>query len=265
MEVNGVSLCYELGGRGDETVIFVHESGGSLHSWDETLPTFQEHFRTLRYDQRGFGLSEKIRGGFVFDEIVEDINGLLAGLGISGPCHLVGSAYGSAIVLAYAARHPSRVARLAVASPVTSGGSGGRKAEARELRAATIEREGMRSYVTQSLSTSYPEVLRGNIARFEGCRARWLANDPWCFAALNRMIGEMDLNPELSNIESPTLVLGATHDLNRLPELSQSIARQIRGARFVEVDSGHFLAVQTPELFAKMVVPFLQGRDAPRV
>ena len=58
---------------------------------------------TLGLCQRGFGLSEKIRGRYVFNEIVEDIKCLLAGLGISGPCHLVGSAYGSAIVLAYAA------------------------------------------------------------------------------------------------------------------------------------------------------------------
>ena len=31
-------------------------------------------------------------------------------------------------------------------------------------------------------------------------------------------------------------------------------------ARFVEIDSGHFSAVQTPELFTGQVVPFLRGQ-----
>ena len=56
IEVNGTSLRYELAGSGAETVVFVHELGGCIESWNETLPAFQAGFRSLRYDQRGFGL-----------------------------------------------------------------------------------------------------------------------------------------------------------------------------------------------------------------
>lgn len=257
IEANGVSLRYELGGRGKETVVLVHEMGGTLDSWDEALPAFQQHFRTLRYDQRGFGFSEKVRGKLSLDDMVGDIAGLLDGLGIAAPCHVAASALGSGIAMAFAARHPARVARLAIASPVTSATAARRALQ--EQRAATVEREGMRSQVVPSLNTSYPEVLRGNRARFEACRCRWLANDPHCFAAMNRMIAEMDLSAELANIACPTLVLGATHDTQRPPALAKSIAQQIRGARYVEVDSGHFMAVQTPELFVQHVLPFLRA------
>ena len=34
IEVNGVGLRYELSGRGDRTVVLIHEMGGSLESWD---------------------------------------------------------------------------------------------------------------------------------------------------------------------------------------------------------------------------------------
>ena len=40
IEVNGVSLRYDLGGNGEETVILIHELGGSLESFDEVLPGF---------------------------------------------------------------------------------------------------------------------------------------------------------------------------------------------------------------------------------
>ena len=255
METNGVSLRYELAGHGEQTVIFVHELGGTLDSWDETLPAFQQQLRTLRYDQRGCGYSEKKRGPITLDEMVGDIVGLLHGLGISAPCHVAGTAFGTGIAMAFAARHPSRVARLAIASPVP--GSTANRGAYQAQRADTVEREGMRASVTASLNISYPEILRGNRQRFETYRSRWLTNDPHCYAAMNRMLGGMDLSAELVNIRCPTLVLGAIHDTNRPPAFAKAVAQQIRGASYVEVDSGHFMAVQTPELFARHVLPFL--------
>src|SRR5512147_792433 len=114
IEANGVSLRYELAGGGAETVVFVHELGGALESWDETLPAFQREFRTLRYDQRGFGLSEKTSGTLALADMVADIDALLDALGIKGRCHLVGSAMGAGIAAAFAARRPARVASLVV-------------------------------------------------------------------------------------------------------------------------------------------------------
>ena len=260
MEANGVSLRYELGGQGEELVVLVHELGGALDSWDEALPAFQRHFRTLRYDQRGCGLSEKVRGPIRIDDMVGDIAGLLDGLGIRAPCHVVGFALGSSFAMAFAARHPARVARLAVCSPVTGATAARRAFQAQ--RADMVQREGMRSCADQSLAISYPQVLRAARARFETYRSLWLASDPHCYAAMNRMLLDMDLSPELANISCPTLVLGAVHDAQRPPPLARSVAEQIRGARFAEIESGHFSAVQTPDLFAGHVVPFLRNQPA---
>lgn len=257
IEANGVSLRYELAGRGYEVVILVHEMGGALESWDETLPGFQQHFRTLRYDQRGFGMSEKPRGKVTMDDLVGDVAGLLDALRITAPCHIVAPALGSAIAMAFAARHPARVARMAISSPVT--GTRPERREVQAQRAATIEREGMRSYVDQSLSTSYPERLRANRERFEHFRRRWLTTAPASFAAMAQMVAELDLTAELSNIACPTLVIGAKHDTQRPPSLMKEVAGKIHGARYVEVDAGHFMAVQSPDLFVQHVVPFLRG------
>ena len=39
----------------------MHEMGGTLDSWDAVAPRSAENFRVLRYDQRGAGLTEKVR------------------------------------------------------------------------------------------------------------------------------------------------------------------------------------------------------------
>ncbi len=269
MEANGVSLRYELAGGASpagsnvtsQTVLLIHELGGALDSFDECVGLFQGHFRTLRYDQRGFGHSEKIRGAIAMQDMVSDIVALLDGLGITAPVHATGAGVGAGIAIALAARAPDRVARLAIASPATfiPADLHGRLTE----RAATVEREGMRYFADASLALSYPEVLRGDRRRFEKYRLRWIANDPHCFAAINRMHMKTNLVPELKNIRCPTLVIGCRHNTIRPPAMSRGVAEAIAGARYVEVDSGHFMPAETPELFARQVIPFFQeqGND----
>lgn len=67
VELDGVALRYELSGRGDRTLVLVHEMGGSLESWDEIAPQFARSRRVLRYDTRGAGLSQKVRGELSLD------------------------------------------------------------------------------------------------------------------------------------------------------------------------------------------------------
>ena len=255
IEANGASLRYELSGQGSETLVLVHELGGALESWDEVLPELQKKFRVLRYDQRGFGLSEKAKGTLSLDTMADDLAALLGGLGITTPCYVTGLALGAAIALGFTARYPAKVKRLAISSPAT-GVSDDRRAQVLE-RADAVEKEGMRAQVQASLDRSYPEVLRGDGTRYELYRLRWLANDPGGFAAINRMLAGMDMSEDYGKVACPTLVISARHDLLRPPAMIEPIARAIPGARYVETESGHFMAVQTPELWLETVLPFL--------
>lgn len=256
-DINGVSLRYEWrGGKANRpAVILIHELGGCLESWDETMSAFEREFRTLRYDQRGFGQSEKVNGTLALNDMIDDITGLLDRLALQTPVHVVGSALGSGIAAAFAARHPARVSRLVVQSLVTRSNPATR--EPMLARASEVERTGMRAEANKSLDRSYPLVLRGDGARFETYRARWIANDPQGFAAANRMLLDMNIEAELANITAPTLLIGCTHDVMRPPALVKSYAAMIPNVRYVEADSGHFMHAQSPELFAGLVIPFL--------
>ena len=259
LDVNGVSLRYELSSASAALplVLLVHELGGCLDSWDEVLPAFQRDFRTLRYDQRGFGQSEKVSGTLKLDDMVADIAALLDALSIKAPCHVVGSALGAGIAATFAARHSSRVARLVLQSLVTGSNPATRPAMA--ARAAEVEKTGMRVQAEASLNRSYPDALRGDQARFDTYRARWITNDPQSFAAVNRMLLEMKVDGELNKITSPALLIGCKHDVLRTPAMVEALSKLLPNARYVEADSGHFMHAQTPEMFAQLVVPFLQG------
>ena len=256
IEANGVSLRYDLSGSGVNTVVLIHEVGGAVESFDEVMPAFQKDFRVLRYDQRGFGLSEKT-SVITLDSIMADLLALLDALGITEPVHVAGTAMGAGLDIAFAARYPERVTRLAISSPAT--GTSSTHLAQRNERVQTSQEKGMRAVVETSLERSYPQALRGNRKRYERYRLRWASNDPESFIALQNMSAAMDLTPDFARITCPTLVIGCTLDPIRTPETASKVARAIKGATYMEVETGHFMAVETPELFAQHVIPFLKG------
>jgi 3-oxoadipate enol-lactonase len=115
----------------------------------------------------------------------------------------------------------------------------------------------MRSVVDESMANGYPPELRANAARFAAFRARWLGNDPASYAAIYRMLVGTDLQAELAHIACPVLVLGGALDRVRPPALAEPVARAIPGARYAVLQTGHYMAVETPELVAAAIGDFL--------
>ncbi len=258
IEANGASLRYESSGSGNQTLVLMHEAGGCIESFEDALPGFEEHFRVLSYDQRGFGFSEKVRE-LTFETVVADLAGLLDALKIASPVYLAGCAMGSDFAVGFAARHPKRVAKLALASP-NIGHNGARNAPSLE-RAALVEREGIRAAMQSSHDRSYPENLRAlDRERFRRYQLRWVCNTPASFAASARMMGDVDLTPDYAKIEAPTLVIGAKHDTQRPPEKAEQVAKAIRGAKYVLADTGHFMNLATPQLFAETLTGFFKQK-----
>src|SRR6202046_1079020 len=159
IELGGVALRFDLSGHGDRTLALVHEMGGSLESWDDVVPRFANSRRVLRYDTRGAGLSQKIRGELHIDTMADDIAALLDVLGIKGKVALAGIAVGGAIALHFAARYPDRARSVVVGSPAT-GMAPDRRAAALE-RVAKVEASGMAFAVEDSMLNGYAPELRG--------------------------------------------------------------------------------------------------------
>jgi pimeloyl-ACP methyl ester carboxylesterase len=117
VELNGAALRYAVSGKGERTLVLVHEMGGSIESWDDIAPRFPNSRRVLRYDSRGAGMSQKVRGELAIDTMADDIAALLDHIGTATPVALAGVAVGGAIALHFAARYPERVS--AAVGPAT--------------------------------------------------------------------------------------------------------------------------------------------------
>jgi len=259
VEVNGTALRYELSGSGGSTLVLIHEMGGTLESWDMVLPRFSLKRRVLRYDTRGAGLSQKVRGALTIDTMADDLVSLMDTLGITGKVALAGVAVGGAIALHTAVRHPQRVAAVIASSPAVSIAPDRRPALL--SRVEKMEREGLNA-VLDTLDNGYPVELRGDAERFSAFRARWLGSDPDSFGAIYRMLINTDLLPELSHIACPVLVTSGALDRVRPPQLVEPVARAISGARYTVIEAGHYAPVQTPELYARTLVEFLDAVGA---
>ena len=255
IEVNGTALRYEVSGEGPTTLVLVHEMGGTLDSWDHVLPALSANRRVVRYDTRGAGQSEKLSATPTMALMADDIAALLDSQGISGPVAIAGCAVGGGIAMTFAVRHAARCAALIAMGPATG--------VAPERRAATLARAeatvkaGMAGVVEESFANSYPPEVRHDAEHFRQFRARWIANDPHSYGCIYRMLVETDLAPSYGKIACPTLLLAGIHDKLRPPALVEPIAQAIPGARFQALDSGHFMAVQTPGLVAEAINGFL--------
>ncbi|MFC5181557.1 alpha/beta fold hydrolase [Actinomadura harenae] len=96
-------------------VVFVHGLAvDNLSSFYYRLagPVAAAGARAVLYDQRGHGLSERPPSGYGPDDAVADLFGVLDGLGIGRPVHLVSNSFGGVVALNAALTRPDRVAGL---------------------------------------------------------------------------------------------------------------------------------------------------------
>ncbi|HWF96170.1 MAG TPA: alpha/beta hydrolase [Xanthobacteraceae bacterium] len=240
-----LSLHYCVSGRGPRSLVLIHELAGTLESFDHLLPGLAADFRILRADQRGAGLSEKVRAPFGLDDLVADTLRLLQTAGLPPPYYVAGIASGAAIAAALALRRPGEVAALALCAP-SLGTNPDRRHYLLE-RSETAKREGMRAIVDMVFERTYPQHDRGDAQIYSEHRARFLAIDPVCYAHANRMLAEVALEPSLEQIECPCLLLAGRHDQMRPPAQVERYAAMLRRAELAIIDSGHIMVVQAPD------------------
>jgi non-heme chloroperoxidase len=92
----------DTGGAG-RPVVLIHGWPLSKESWSAQVPVFaQAGFRVVSYDRRGFGMSDKPGGGYDYDTLTDDLDGLMSELDLSDAT-LVGFSMGGGEVARYVA------------------------------------------------------------------------------------------------------------------------------------------------------------------
>lgn len=254
IETNGASFHYRLEGSSGPTVILLHEIGGALDSWDEIVPELSTRARVFRYDQRGFGLTEKVRAAYSQGDLVDDLDALIRELGLVPPFHIVSLAASSMQALTFNDRHPDQVGSLIFCNPAP--GVDPSRAGALESVAAQAEQGGIRSILAAMLDKSYPPSLSDR-QTYDAYRGRYLANDPVGFAHAFRMMARTNMMTSLANVRCPTLVIAGRQDFIRAVSVTEGIAAKIQGARFEIIDAGHFMPTTSPQALLSLLLDFL--------
>jgi 3-oxoadipate enol-lactonase len=229
--------------------------GGTLTSWDGLFPALSQDFRVLRYDQRGSGLSEKVRQPITTELLVADLEAVLEGAALAPPYHFVTVAAATMQALLYMTRHPEHIASFVFCNPFT--GADPSRVAALDERASLAEREGMRAAIPVTLDKSWPSDI-GEHAAYAAYRGRYLAHDPACFAAMNRAIARPIVTHLAREVRCPTMVVAGRFDQVRPPAASEQFAQTIPGARFELIDAVHMMPAQAPAPLLALIQDFLE-------
>jgi pimeloyl-ACP methyl ester carboxylesterase/DNA-binding CsgD family transcriptional regulator len=232
--------------------------------WRHWIRFFSEHCRLVRYDERGCGMSEWKSGPLTIEQWSDDLAAIIEAARPSEPVTLLGISQGAAACIAYATKHPHRVARMILYGAYARGKFlQGKPDVAREYRAVIeVARIGWGSDnpAFRQLFTSrfIPEGTHEQVQWFnELCRK----TAPGHVAAeLMESRAVIDVTQLLGAVTTPTLVLHARHD-NAIPfDEGRLLAAGIPHAQFVELDSrNHILLEHEPawNRFRDEVLEFL--------
>jgi 3-oxoadipate enol-lactonase len=240
IEANGARLRCEYSQGAAGTLVLVHEMGGRLESFDGLVAVLGERWGVLRYDQRGAGQSDRIAGSLSIDTPAADLAGILDALEIPGPVVVVGAALGASVAIRFAAKWPARVTALVLLAPSTGLIAGN--------EAATIEKIEL---LEKSAREGTP-ALAGNGTPLP---------DPASSAATWRMLIGLDLAVDLASLSCPVLVAAGSRDTFRPPVHVAEVASRIPGAQSLVLDTGHVMAIETPDLVAATITRFLADAE----
>src|SRR5262245_27938879 len=116
---DGTRLWYRDWGTGSP-VVFAASWALSGDMWAyQTIPLVQAAVRCITYDRRGHGRSDDPGRGYDFDTLADDLAALLTQLDLRDVT-LIGHSMGCGEIARYLARHgATRIARVAMLSPIT--------------------------------------------------------------------------------------------------------------------------------------------------
>ena len=257
---DGITLAWADAGTGPALVKASNWLTHLEYDWDSPIwrhwiRFLAEHFRFIRYDERGCGMTERDVTEMTFERWTEDLETVIAVAQPTKPFTLLGISQGGAAAIRYAVSHPEDVSHLILYGVYAQGKymrNDPEKEESwRAIVALTRLGWGVDNPVYRQLFTSrfVPGASDEQMRWFsELCRR---TASPAAAARIMEERSYIDVTGLLPRVSVPTLVLHARDD-EAVP-LSQArlIAANIPGAKFVELDSRNHILLEPEPAWAR--------------
>lgn len=275
---DGTPLAYRLVGAGGSprTPLLCLPGGPADSAYLGDLGGLSAHRPLVVPDLRGTGRSgvPADPASYRCDRLVDDVEALRAHLGLDR-IDLLGHSAGANIAVQYAARHPHRVARLALVTP-------GLRALGVDVPAAARLALARRRAAEPWFPAAYAALEAINA----GTGADWAAVAPfrygrWDDAARRHEAESRPANPEavarfgaegaftpdatraaLAGFAAPVLLLAGEFDLNSPPSAVAACAPLLPGAPVtaaVQAGAGHYPWLDDPARFTATLLSFLEA------
>jgi pimeloyl-ACP methyl ester carboxylesterase len=258
--VGDIEVYYETHGEGPQTLVMIRGLGSNLTAWYEQTPEFARHFRTVVFDNRGAGRTDKPDAPYSIRQMADDTAGLMDALGIRRAA-LLGISMGGMIAQEFALAHQDRLSCL-ILGCTNIGGSAvvpadpnivgavvaGEKANAEQRKLQT-----QAAFCDETIA-SHPEVIE----KHNRVRMQYLI-PPFSFMRQIGAIQQFDAGARLGAIRVPALVLAGSGDRLVPPANSRLLAERIPGAMLKELPGGHMFMIEYPREFNSAVVEFVKA------
>jgi len=233
VEVNGITIYYEVHGIGEPLVIIAGLSI-DLTALEGFVSQLSQRYQVIAFDNRGAGRSDKPDIPYSIEMMADDTAGLLGALHI-GRAHVMGVSLGGRIAIALMLKHPDLVKSLILVS------TGAR--------------------VPNSLFRRLLFFLF-EIPRRVGALGKKYPQPYYAYLRQRRASQSYDATNRLHEIHAPTLILHAKNDRLAPYELAEKMHTEIAGSKMITFKGGHtFLFWRQKELL-NAVENFLESQNA---
>lgn len=258
---DGARVAYAMTGSGPPIVRAAHWM--SHLRYDAQSPVWRHWIRALsaentllRYDERGNGMSQWDVDDLGFDAMVADLESIVDASGFERVV-LLGISQGCAISVAYAVRHPERVAGLVLYGGYVKGWRARGDPEEIALRQAMetlmLRGWGKDDPIFRQIFTALfiPGASREQIDWFNELQRTTVT--PENAFRLSESFADIDVSDLLSRVRVPTLVIHGRDDRVSPFSSGEAFAAGIPGATFVELDSGNHILLEEEPAFTTFV------------
>ena len=255
--VNGATLIYQWDGDETKPVLVLSNSlTTDMRMWEPLIPAFTEHFRVLRYNNRGHGGSSSPVGEYTMDDIAGDALALLDHLDIA-TAQFCGLSMGGMVGMWLGLHAPDRVQKLVICNTSSDVGP----PEPWTARIGAIKDGGMAAIadagVERFLSEEYRSTGGGAM---EMVRAMLLDCDAEGYCGCVAAVRDMSLTSQLDQISNDVLVIAGEVDPATPVSHSEIIVDRIPGAELTVISGvSHLSCAEKPEEFGRIVLDYLQG------
>jgi pimeloyl-ACP methyl ester carboxylesterase/DNA-binding CsgD family transcriptional regulator len=253
---DGTRIAYATCGVGPPLVWvahFIHHLKLDWESpvWRPWISALAKRHTLIRYDFRGFGLSDRDHVEFTFEKLGEDFEAVLKAVG-SERFALFAMSGGARVVMPYVVRNPDRISRLVLYGTSPSGplsrNAPPEQVEDLQLQLRAMElgwSQDVPGYGTFMTSLHLPDATPSQSSSFNDLLRS--AGSPANAVQLLRTLVECDMRDLLPQVRCPTLVLHARRSAVLSFDEGRKVAALVPDARFVPLESrNHILLENEP-------------------